>query len=272
MKNNTLVIGANGFLGSNLSKRLLTEGYNVYAVYNLQRNNIPEGSILLTIYELFEFEVDINYIFFCPGSYKDNHDQYIQINCFLLSKIILKYTKAKLIYISSISVYGSTKHTLIENSSFTNPSLYGQSKICGEFIAKSSIRYSIIRFTYMYGPYLNNNSFLPNIISQAKRENKITLYGNGDRKQDYIHINDAINLCLLAMHYENNEVFLGATGFSYSNLEVSNIVQALCQEVEIEFSGTESSTSMSFNSDITKSKLNWEPKVSIHDGIKTMLI
>ena len=272
MKNNTLVIGANGFLGSNLSKRLLTEGYNVFAVYNLQRNNIPEGSILFTIDELFEFEVDINYIFFCPGSYKDNYDQYIQINCFLLSKIILKYTKAKLIYISSISVYGTTNNILIENSCFTNPSLYGQSKICGEFIAKSSIRYSIIRFTYMYGPYLNNNSFLPNIISQAKRENKITLYGNGDRKQDYIHINDAINLCVLAMHYENNEVFLGATGFSYSNLEVSNIVQSLCQEVEIEFSGTESSTSMSFNSDITKSKLNWEPKVSIHDGIKTMLI
>jgi UDP-glucose 4-epimerase len=270
LKNNTLVIGANGFLGSNLSKRLLTDGHNVYAVYNLQKNNIPEGCILLTKDELFEIKNDIDYIFYCPGSYKNNHLQNIEINCILLSKIITKYKYAKIIYTSSTSVYGLANNIINENSCFNNPSLYGQSKICGEFITKGSERHAIIRFTYLYGPFLNNNSFLPNIISQAKSENRIILYGNGDRKQDYLHITDAINLCIKAMYYENNDIFLGATGVTYSNLEVANLVQSFCENTIIEFSGEETGTSIIFNSDSTKFKLNWKPCILINDGIKNM--
>ena len=120
------------------------------------------------------------------------------------------------------------------------------------------------------GKNLNNNSFLPNLIKNSQHDNKIRIFGDGSRKQDYLHVDDAVQLCIKAMNSQENGIFLGASGNSTSNLEVASIV-AQYHGSEIIFEGKETGASFSFNVDKTKNLLKWTPTVNIKEGILSML-
>ena len=60
---NVIIVGANGFLGSNLTKRLIEQNINVYAVVNqsidrVDAINSPRLNIVRSLDELCNFEVD----------------------------------------------------------------------------------------------------------------------------------------------------------------------------------------------------------------------
>ncbi len=272
MKNKCIVIGANGFLGSALSKKLVELDYVVYAVYNNYNTNIPSKCNMVNINNLFKVVDNVDYIFFTAGSYKDTIEKNIQTNIFLLNSIIDNYTNAKFIYVSSVSVYGNNNTVINEMSAFNNPNLYGQSKICAEYIIKKCLSYGIIRFTYLYGPYLDNNSFIPNLIYQLKNHNKINLHGNGTRAQDYLYIDDAVDLCLKVMLIQENNIFLGATGKSYTNNEVANILLNYFDNSEIFYNNQDNGISNFFDPSFTKLRLNWNNKISLEEGLKRMLL
>ncbi len=115
----------------------------------------------------------------------------------------------------------------------------------------------------------NNNSFIPNIITQA-RNNEITILGDGSRKQDYLHIEDAVNLLIKSSLYENNDIFLGATGLSFSNLEIANLLKQHNKDLVIRYIGEEKGHSLFFNPSETWNKLDFHPRVSISEGITKM--
>lgn len=265
----SIVVGANGFLGGNLVNKLLQNDNGVIAVYNSNYESINKKAKIVTVKEALNLSENPNYIYFLSGNYTYNHESLIGINEDLI-KFCKKFPNAKIIYISSTNVYGANDEVLSETSSFKNPGLYGLSKLSGEFIVSSMNFFSIIRMTYIYGSEISNNSFLPQVIKSAKN-NKIVLFGKGERKQDYIHIDDAVDLCLVCASVEKNDIYIGATGESISNLEV-------CEEIKkhincnIEFTGVETGQSFYFNINKVIQELNWKPKVKFSEGIKKMLI
>jgi UDP-glucose 4-epimerase len=182
------------------------------------------------------------------------------------------YSDARFLYVSSVNVYGIHNDIITENSSFNSPSLYGRSKLASEFIVSSCKSYAIIRFTYLYGPHLNNNSFLPTIIGQALSKKTIGLMGEGKRSQDYLYVTDAARLCVEALHSTLNDVYLGASGKSYSNFEIGKIICDNVPGCEITFSGTENGVSFHINPAHAMKTLNWVPEVDINSGIKQCLI
>ena len=265
------VIGASGFLGKAIVDKLVSLGHIVECVFN---NHIPvinkSATACIYIEDFLSGFSKTDFIFFAAGSFSNTHQQMISINCELLKKISDKYPNAKLIFISSVSVYGVHKTVITENSSYQLPTIYGLAKLAGEFIALAHKKYAIIRLTYIYGKGLNNNSFIPNIIKQAVGEKKIILYGNGEREQDYLHVDDAANLCIKTMDC-NNGIFLGATGVSYSNLQIAEVVSSLVPDCIIEFTGVESGTSFYFDPSFTMEKSRWSPDAIIEDKIAEML-
>jgi len=175
-----------------------------------------------------------------------------------------------MVYISSTNVYGNTNQVVTENSSFNSPSIYALSKIAGEFIVGSMKYFSIVRLAYIYGPRITNSSFIPAIIVSAKENKKITLFGQGEREQDYIYIDDAVNFCVLSAMKESNGIYLGATGVSVSNRQVAEEIQKYI-DCKIEFKGVETGQSFYFNPEKTFEELNWKPQISISEGINNML-
>lgn len=265
-----LVVGANGFLGSALVDKLLSQEYEVVAVYNSSFDKINKKAKILTKEELFDSNIQPDTVFYLSGNYAVPHEKLLVLNDDLY-KYSLRFPNSKMVYISSTNVYGNSDQVITENSAFTNPGTYALSKIAGEFIVSAMKHFSILRLAYIYGPGISNNSFIPQIIKSAKENKRITLFGNGEREQDYIYIDDAVNMCFASALNENNSIYLGATGISVSNKEIAEEIQKHT-DCSITFIGEETGKSFYFNPSKTFKELNWHPTITIADGIQKMLI
>jgi len=263
------VVGANGFLGCALVDRLVLLEFEVIAVYNNNRDRINKKAKLYTNEEFLSSNIIPDFIFFLSGNYANTHRELLNINQ-LLYKYSLKFDNSKMVYVSSTNVYGNPIGVVTEYSPFNNPGIYAQSKLSGEFIVKVMSNFAIVRLAYIYGPGITNNSFIPAIINSAKDQKKIILFGHGEREQDYIYIDDAASLCVSAALNETNNTYLGATGVSISNKNVSEEIQKYT-DCKIEFKGLETGQSFYFNPKVTFEILNWRPKTSFEEGIKNML-
>lgn len=263
------VIGANGFLGSRLTYFLLQKNKKVIAVHNGNTSSIDSRATLIKTDSFLDSDLNPTEIYFSAGSYSCSHQELLQIND-LLYEISKKFITSKIIFISSTNVYGMHKDVISINSSFNDPGLYAISKIAGEFIVRSHEKYAILRLTYLYGPGLNNKSFLPNLIANSKEKGEITLFGDGKRFQDYLYIDDAISLCMACESLKTNETLVGATGISISNKEVASIISSFNQ-CQINYTGVETSQSFRFDIEHTLNKVNWSPKISFKEGLNNVL-
>jgi len=264
---NFVIFGANGFIGSRLGNYLIKLGHTVFAIYNKKRSNICSEAYLVNLLEFKSVSESIDAVYFMAGSYASTYQELIDINTNLLRDVSIHFPKSKLIFISSTDIYGFHKDVLDIESCYNNPSNYGLSKIAGELVVRNHSSYAIIRLCYTYGPQMRNNSFIPNIIKQAIENRKIVIYGSGDRFQDYLFIDDALDLCYLSFLYDSNDIFIGATGLSISNKIIAEIVVKRISGSSIEYLGQETGNSIYINPAKTFSKLDWKPKIPIETGI-----
>ncbi len=266
------IIGANGFLGKAIAAMLIERGDFVYGVYHRSKDKIPDLVQKICIEDFVNGEIDVDVIFICAGSFRSSHKELVSLNCEITTELISKYPMSKFVYISSTNVYGIHSEVICESSSYSSPSLYGLSKLAGEFIISCAQRYAILRMTYLYGKGLDNGSFLPNIISQGKTNGRIMINGKGERRQDYLHINDAVEYCIRTMLCESNDIYLCATGMSTSNMEVAEIVSSQIANCSVVLSGTDTGISFYFDPTVTWEKLNWKPQINFSEGIKDMIL
>lgn len=265
---NVLVVGANGFLGSNIVRSVLDRGWSVRAAFNQSENNISPKVNKIQIADLDRLKNDFDLIFHSAGNFSLNHSQLTLANILLTYQICQKFTKAKIVFISSIAVYGIQQDVISETSSFNNPGFYGLSKVAGEYIVQGHKNFAITRFTNLIGSNMHQSSFVPAIIKDAKLKKVVTLKNKGKRVIDYLHVEDASDLAIKAGLSKSNGVYLGATGQSISNLEVARMVVDLIPGTKIKFSGEGQTESYYIDPQWTMKKLRWKPKKAISEGVK----
>ena len=180
------------------------------------------------------------------------------------------HVAARTIATHALSIFGDHSDVIDMYSSYNQPSDYGLSKLAGEFIVKSAKRFVIVRPTYVYGPGITNNSFIPFVIFSAINKREIVLRGDGSRQQDYIFIDDLVNLIVLSSTEIDNNIVLGVSGQSHSNLEVAQIVSSITK-ASVRFEGAETGASYQFESNINRLNLSWSPITSMENGIKKMI-
>ncbi|MFY1045477.1 NAD-dependent epimerase/dehydratase family protein [Chryseobacterium sp. GP-SGM7] len=264
------VVGANGFLGSALTQKLFEKKYTVTAVYNNSYSNIDPNIERIKIDDFIFCKNHFDFIFLLLGNYQCNHQELIEIQN-AIQTILQNNRSSKIIFISSTNVYGVHNEIISINSAFNNPTLYPFSKLAAEFLVSSHENYAILRLTYLYGKGLNNGSFLPNIIKKSRETGEIVLFGDGSRKQDYLHVEDAAELCIKAMESKENGTYIGASGVSTSNSEIAKIISAR-HSSSIKYIGEEAGSSFYFDIKNTQDKLNWNPKINIIEGINNMIL
>ncbi len=256
-----LIVGANGFLGRHLVEKCLAYRWKVSVVYSKNRNNLPANCEQIHIDNIDNLDDNYEMIFLSTGNFSLSYHDLIKANVETILILLKKFRKSKIIFISSVSVYGDQKKIINEETCFNNPTIYGLSKIAGEFVTASFRRYAIIRLSYLYGKDMMPKSFLPIILRDAKRNRKIILTNQGKRLQDYLHVDDAATICLKAALHNKNGIFLGATGKSYSNLKVAQVISNDIERCEIVFSQLNKySPSYVINNKKTKDALNWSPE------------
>lgn len=267
-----VVIGANGFLGRSILSACLARGWHVDAIYHRTRNFIPAACSVFPVSALDTCPNDYDVVFLVAatipyGCLDSPSMALVDANVKLVLETVAKFHNSKIVFASSVSVYGTPVNPVTERSQFNCPNRYGMSKLAGEFIVNQQSRYAIIRYSSLYGQGMNQNTFIPAIIRQARELGVITLYGEGSRLQDYLHVDDAAELALTAALHDNSGIYLGVHGESVTNLEVAQTVQSCFPASRIVFTGNDTSPSFIYDNTLTIEALNCWPRHSLTTDI-----
>jgi UDP-glucuronate decarboxylase len=203
---------------------------------------------------------------------------------------LLKFAEknnAKFLFASTSEVYGDPLvHPQAEeyrgNVSTTGPrSVYDEAKRFGEtltsyFYREKNLDGRIVRIFNTYGPKMSKPDMRMIIIfiNQALANEPITVFGDGKQTRSLCFIDDLVEGLVRLMFNENTKGQIVNLGSTTENtvLEYAEIVKKITNsQSEIIFSeDLPTDDPKKRKPDITKAKtlLNWEPKVSLEDGLK----
>lgn len=276
---NILIVGSNSILSKPLVDILLSNNFITIA-YSSQKCGIEiknEKFKTIQLNNLFvqqkNYDVVIAISSFVPNSINDDCvDELIDVNIKLIDKLTRKFANSFFIYCSSVSVYTPLSNEIISEKSNVSPqNQYSISKLWGEkIVQKHCINNAIVRISSMIGASMKNNSFIPIIIDKALVEKKITLFGSGNRKQNYIDKNDVAKIIARIITLKKNGLFLAVGSKSYSNTEIAEIVKINTNST-ISYSGTDVSTSFIYDNLLTLKELNFTFDKSIEESIEEII-
>ena len=304
MRKRILVTGGAGFIGSHLCERLLQEGHEVICVDNFYTGTKDNIKHLMNnpYFEIIRHditfplyvEVDEIYHLACPASpVHYQKDPVFTIKTAVHGTInmlgLAKRTKAKILLASTSEVYGDPEvHPQPEeywgNVNHIGPrACYDEGKRCAEtlffdYYRHHKVRIKIARIFNTYGPrmQINDGRVISNFIVQALRGEDITVYGDGSQTRSFCYIDDMIEGLIRLMNTPDE--IIGP--INLGNPKETSILELAQKIIEL----TESNSKIVFKPlpqddprrrcpDITKAKLilNWEPKISLEEGLKTTI-
>lgn len=214
MQKIALVTGANGFIGANLSCKLVDKGYIVYGIF--RRNNsknplfneyVNDGKIVHYQGDIRTFDFSkiskVDYIFHIAGkvSVYGKLKDFMEVNYYGTLNLLnyaISQNISNFIYYSSTAVYGFNRKNIKEKDvkiPFKNP--YSLSKLATEELVmdkckKNNINYLIVRPGNVYGEYDYTSSY--EIYKRIKRE-KMSICAGGKYLSCFVYVgnlNDAV--------------------------------------------------------------------------------
>ena len=199
---------------------------------------------------------------------------------------IAKKFNAKFLYASSSEIYGDPKVSPQREDYFgnVNPigirSIYDEAKRFGETITMAYFRkfntnVRIIRIFNTYGPRMraDDGRVISNFINQAISNKPLTVYGNGSQTRSICYIDDLLGGLIKAITSDSTsgEVLNLGNLNEKTILELANIIKKMTNSTsEIIFEPLPEDDPKIRRPDISKAKkfLDWEPKVSIDQGLE----
>jgi UDP-glucose 4-epimerase len=306
-----LVTGGLGFIGSNLCRTLADLGAQVLAVDSLLPDyggnlfNLDgyEDKVRINIADVrghgMEYLVKDQEVLFNLAGQVSHIDSMVdpftdlEINgrsqLSILEAVRKGNPELKIVFAGTRQVYGKPQSLPVDEAHLLNPTdVNGINKIAGEFYhlvyhSVYGIRASSLRLTNTYGPRQlirhNRQGFIGWFMRQATLGEEIQLFGDGQQKRDFNHVDDVVDAFLRsgAMDAADGQVFnLGDKG-PVSLLDLAKLL--------IEVSGRGSYRLVpfpperkridigDFYADTAKIRgaLGWEPQVALRTGLETTL-
>lgn len=163
--------------------------------------------------------------------------------------------------------------------SFYTP--YGCSKgAADQYVIDYSRIYNLKTYTFrqscIYGAYqygIEDQGWISWFLLAASRSHQITVYGDGNQTRDVLYVNDLIRLydnAILSDDFYGNEYNVGGGGNNYISVNnVLNFIKNKYHNLNIKFDDWRPGDQKVFIADINKAKshFNWEPEVSVIDGL-----
>ena len=241
------VIGANGYIGKHIVSYLQryydvnVDSYDIVAECNLPNYH----KVDLTDKESIKgLNLDLDYIFMfagLTGTYNgfNEYEKFISINELgllnLLDAIKNSEYRPKVIFPSTRLVYKGVDKSLKEDDLKECKTIYAANKLACEGYLQAyhdsfDIPYTIFRICLPYGNLLSTDYSFGTVgffIRQAKAGKDITLYGGGNIKRTFTHMED---LCYQiiegSFHHESNGQTYNVGGETLSLHDAAEIIAA----------------------------------------------
>jgi UDP-glucose 4-epimerase len=293
---NILITGGAGFIGSNLTERLINDGHKITVIDNLSTGN---KSNLHKDAEFFELDIAnleaikpvfknqelVFHVAAIPriGRSIEDPAATFRSNVTGTLNVLLAARDAgvkRVVYSASSSAYGpQNKLPLSEDmpSKPLNPyalSKYIGEELCKEFTELYKLDTISLRYFNVYGPRMSAEGDYATVIGKFLRMKRdtapLTIVGDGKQTRDFTHVSDVARANILASQIARGggEVINIGAGDNHSVQEIADIIGG--EHVYIAQRPGEVRDTLA---DISRAKsiLGWEPKVSLKEGISELI-
>ena len=304
MSKRILITGAAGFLGSHLCDRFIAEGYDVIGMDNLLTGNIKNIEHLFPLknFEFYHHDVtkfvhvpgNIDYIlhFASPASpidYLKMPIQTLKVGAMGTHNLLglAKAKNARILVASTSEIYGDPLvHPQTEeywgNVNSVGPrGVYDEAKRYMESITMAYHHYHqvatrIIRIFNTYGPRmrLDDGRALPTFMSQALKNENLTVFGDGSQTRSFCYVDDLVDgIYRLLLSDYALPVNIGNPAEITLKEFAEEVIALTGTTGKIVYEPLPQDDPKQRQPDITKARtiLGWEPKVDRHEGLKRTL-
>lgn len=300
---NILLLGASGFIGSNILQDLIDLDCNVFAVTRRNkefiRNNVERANWV----SYAELSRDI------PGHQIDGivsvagvgNPSFFETDptaALVLERSIsewvcnlaVQFRVPRIVYVSSGgTVYGEgwsggSGSSFLETDECAPISAYGKCKLLGEqhltsCVASAGIHcsLSILRASNIYGTLYEKGGrqgLINSTINLALGDQSIVVYGDGNIYRDYLFAADLSASIVRALQTDDGGTYNVAAGISHSILDVIKTVESvLGHPLRIRFEESRSFDIKYSGLSIIKAQqvLGWRPLVGLQSGIEKLV-
>lgn len=297
---NALVTGGTGFIGANLVRRLLNDGYEAHCLVrshdvswrlkdvakdiHFHMADVRDGDkvkdAVQAVQPLRIFHLATAGIY---GGKSGSDEDLFQTN--VLGLVHLLNAAKEIPYESFIntgssSEYGIAQKPMQEDGSCKPANIYGVSKLAATHYASLHAKQFqkpviTLRLFSPYGPFDDPQRFVPYAITRSLQNQELRL-GSPESVRDYIYVEDVIDAYMAAVGRISaigGEVFNIGSGQEISVGEATERIRETCKAEAPLHWGMGSAgrpwESPRWQADIAKAKemLGWEPKTSFSEGL-----
>ncbi|CAN5481607.1 NAD-dependent epimerase/dehydratase family protein [soil metagenome] len=295
----SLVIGGNGFIGTNLVDGLLSKGHAV-KVFDRYPSRFREANPAVEYVvgdlgnhgEVADVVQGVDFVFhlaYTSLPHTSNEDPVYDIRSNVVDTVQMLQqcsTAAvrKVVFVSSGgTVYGIPKNTPIGEDDATDPICsYGITKLAIEkylhlFHRLHGLDYVVARISNPYGEQQNPDAkqgAVTVFLGNLKRGNPITIWGDGEVVRDYIYIGDAVQALVKSAEYQpganQHRVFNIGAGRGYSlNQLIAAMRGVVGREIDVRYTPGRVEDVPSNVLDIGRAtaELGWKPEVELEEGL-----
>lgn len=212
---NAFVTGCTGYVGRHLVKRLLKEKYQVRALVRKSSDTIKLEAQGIEVHlgditkpdTLVGIAEEIDVVFHLAGVFLGS--DYKQVVVDGTKNIIDAFKDSQIesfVFTSFNLVYGNTKETFLNEEACCNPSFEeARYKLqAEEMLLKACHQHGfpavVLRMPSIYG---GEQSHFENIFIDRIKAGQMVIFGRGENKNSYVHIDDVVQALTLAATNEN---------------------------------------------------------------------
>ncbi len=299
IKKRVVITGAAGFIGSHLAETLLDRDYTVVGIDNLLTGDTSNISHLVNRDFAFIKHDVTNYIFIdgqvdyvlhwaspaSPIDYLLLPIPTLKVGALGTHKALglAKEKRATFVLASTSEVYGDPmehpqKETYWGNVNPVGPrGVYDEAKRFAEAMTMAYHRYhrvdtKIVRIFNTYGPRMrvNDGRAVPAFMSQALRNEDVTVFGEGTQTRSFTYITDLVDgIIRLMLSSENDPINIGNPREMTIEEIATTIIKMTGSKSKIVYKPLPTDDPKQRRPDITRARtlLKWEPKVDLDEGL-----
>ena len=298
-----VVTGGAGFLGSHLCDHLVSKGYRVICIDNLDTGSLQNvehlrGDEFLFINQDVTLHLDIpepvDVVFHLaalasPIDYLRMPLHSLKVGSYGTHNALglAKFKRARFLLASTSEVYGDPQvhpqpETYWGNVNPIGPrGVYDEAKRYSEAMAvayhtQQGVDTSIARIFNTYGPRMrpSDGRAVPTFVRQALEGKPLTVFGDGTQTRSFCYVDDLIRgLVALAESGEHLPVNLGNPAEFTLNELAEVVVRITASKSELVYEALPVDDPQVRQPDITRARqlLGWEPEIQLEEGLRRML-